>query len=313
MCEKEQIDLLLIAGDLFHRQPLMRELKEVDYLFSGLTKTRVVLVAGNHDYIKKDSYYRNFGWGKNVHMLSSQQPEAIVLPELDTAVYGLSYHSREIESPLYDEILPTENARYHILLAHGGDERHIPVKINNLIDKRYDYIALGHIHKPQELVPDRAAYAGALEPIDKNDIGEHGLVKGELNPNGCKTEFVPFASREYIHMEMEICREMTGFALRDKIHEQIANQGVQNIYKIILTGFRDPEVMFDLESMDVFGNIVEIVDQTKPAYDFEKLWRQNRDNLIGRYIESFEGCSQEGVEYQALCEGIHALMETKRV
>ncbi|MEI3218408.1 MAG: hypothetical protein V8S08_00795 [Lachnoclostridium sp.] len=88
---------------------------------------------------------------------------------------------------------------------------------------------------------------------------------------------------------------------------------MQNIYKIILTGFRDPEVMFDLENMDVFGNIVEIADQTKPAYDFEKLWRQNRDNLVGRYIESFEGCSQEGVEYQALCEGIHALMETKRV
>ena len=33
ICEKEQTDLLLIAGDLFHRQPLMRELKELDYLF----------------------------------------------------------------------------------------------------------------------------------------------------------------------------------------------------------------------------------------------------------------------------------------
>ena len=27
-------DLLLIAGDLFHRQPLRKELKEVNYLFS---------------------------------------------------------------------------------------------------------------------------------------------------------------------------------------------------------------------------------------------------------------------------------------
>ena len=37
LCEQEQTDLLLIAGDLFHRQPLLRELKEVDYLFSKLT------------------------------------------------------------------------------------------------------------------------------------------------------------------------------------------------------------------------------------------------------------------------------------
>ena len=42
MCEEEQTELLLIAGDLFHRQPLLRELKEVDYLFGSLTKTQVV-------------------------------------------------------------------------------------------------------------------------------------------------------------------------------------------------------------------------------------------------------------------------------
>ena len=35
---RQQADLLLIAGDLFHRQPLMRELKEVNYLFSTLQK-----------------------------------------------------------------------------------------------------------------------------------------------------------------------------------------------------------------------------------------------------------------------------------
>ena len=48
VCEDERTDLLLIAGDLFHRQPLVRELKEVNYLFSELTATKVVLIAGNH-------------------------------------------------------------------------------------------------------------------------------------------------------------------------------------------------------------------------------------------------------------------------
>ena len=46
ICEAEKSDLLLIAGDLFHRQPLVRELKEVNYLFSELTHTKVVLMAG---------------------------------------------------------------------------------------------------------------------------------------------------------------------------------------------------------------------------------------------------------------------------
>ena len=43
---RENVDLLLIAGDLFHRQPLLEELREVNYLFSTLQNTRVVLIAG---------------------------------------------------------------------------------------------------------------------------------------------------------------------------------------------------------------------------------------------------------------------------
>ena len=46
LCEREKTDLLVIAGDLFHRQPLLREMKEVNALFARLTHTKVVLVAG---------------------------------------------------------------------------------------------------------------------------------------------------------------------------------------------------------------------------------------------------------------------------
>ena len=66
---EEKIELLLIAGDLFHRQPLMRELKEVNYLFSTLKKTKVVFIIGNHDYLKVDSYYLDFPWRENVTCL----------------------------------------------------------------------------------------------------------------------------------------------------------------------------------------------------------------------------------------------------
>ena len=69
VCEDERTDLLLIAGDLFHRQPLVRELKEVNYLFSELTATKVVLIAGNHDHLQKDSNYRSFEWNDNVYPL----------------------------------------------------------------------------------------------------------------------------------------------------------------------------------------------------------------------------------------------------
>ncbi len=45
---------MLIAGDLFHRQPLLRELKEMNSILEMLEHTEVVMIAGNHDYIKKE-------------------------------------------------------------------------------------------------------------------------------------------------------------------------------------------------------------------------------------------------------------------
>ena len=64
--------------------------------------------------------------------------------------------------------------------AHGGDAKHIPMNIKSIAASGFDYIALGHIHKPQILIRDNAAYAGALEPVDRNDLGDHGYIEGHL-------------------------------------------------------------------------------------------------------------------------------------
>ena len=47
---EEEIDVLLIAGDLFHFPPTMAMLKEVDARLSELEHVTTILIAGNHDY-----------------------------------------------------------------------------------------------------------------------------------------------------------------------------------------------------------------------------------------------------------------------
>lgn len=301
-----------MAGDLFHRQPLLRELKEVDGLFASLERTQVVLIAGNHDYMRRDSYYRTFQWSANVHFLGSASVEAVELPALETAVYGCSYHERQIRQPLYDSAPAAGRQKREILLAHGGDADHIPVSREAQAGLGYDYVALGHIHMPQVVIPGLAAYAGALEPTDRNDTGHHGYIQGEITEDGCRFSFVPFASREYIHCEVEVDRRTTGAGLADLIWRKIEENGIQNMYKFLLKGYRDPDILFDLDALDRRGNIIDIVDETKPAWDLEKLYRNNKNNLIGRYIESFSGAEKDSVEYRALFEGISALMETRR-
>ena len=312
VCEWEEIDLLLIAGDMFHRQPLLRELKELNFLFSKLTKTEVVFIAGNHDYLKPDSYYHSFTWNANVHPLLNGHMGGVELKELKTMVYGLSYHQREIQESLYDRMFAPKKQKYEILLAHGGDEKHIPIRKENLEKLGYAYVAMGHIHKPQLVLGNKAIYAGALEPIDKNDIGKHGYVKGEITEEGIKTEFVPCAKREYIHLVIEVDEETTSGALKDTIRGLVQQYGIEHMYKFILQGFRSTDIIFDLDSVKTFGNIFEIIDETEIAYDFEELMLKNQGNLLGRYIESLKGFEKGSIEHQALYEGVQALIESKR-
>lgn len=312
ICQEKQTDLLLIAGDLFHRQPLLRELKEVNYLFSTLTHTRVVLIAGNHDYIRRDSYYRTFSWNENVCPLFGKKLECVEFEELETAVYGLSYYAREIPEPLYNTAVAEGRQRYEILLAHGGDEKHIPIDWERLDHLEFSYIALGHIHKPQAVRRNRILYAGALEPTDRNDTGPHGYVSGEITEEGVHVQWIPCASREYIHVEIPVDEDDTAGSVKEKIRKYINEQGNENIYKVTLKGTRNSAICFEMMRMDTEGNILEIVDETHPAYDFDRLYRENAGNLIGRYIERFADCGGDSDMYQALCEGVDALLENRR-
>lgn len=306
------MDLLLIAGDLFHRQPLLRELKEMNSILEMLQQTEVVMIAGNHDYIKKNSYYRTFKWASHVHMITSGELDCVEIKKLHTAVYGCSYYAREIPDPVYDSAKPERRQRYEILLAHGGDEKHIPMKMSQIQNLGYDYVALGHIHKPQVLVEQKIAYAGSLEPTDTGDTGPHGYIEGRISEKGCQIRFVPHALREYTECEVQVDKSVTGHILRQKITDLIEEKGKQNLYKIMLTGYRDPDIWYELDHMDPYGNVVEITDHTKPAYDFEKLKIENKGNILGEYIESLIHYPPESLEYQALCEGVQALMETRR-
>ena len=280
------VDLLFIAGDLFHRQPLLRELKEVNYLFSTIPDTRIYLMAGNHDYIKADSFYRDFQWEKNVTFFKNEQ--------------------------LYDAVRPVEGEGLHILLAHGGDANHIPMNIRSIVSSGFDYVALGHIHKPQILIRDNAAYAGALEPIDRNDLGEHGYIEGHLENGRLKTTFVPFACRSYEQILLMLREDSTQASLEDMLKADLASKGRMNIYRIVIRGTRAPELLLLPERLKSFGYVTEVLDESRPAYDLETLQKKYSGTLIGDYISYFLEKDRNIVEEKALYYGLQALLETSR-
>ena len=306
---KDHADLFLIAGDLFHRQPLTRELKEVNAMFSAIPHTRIVMIAGNHDYLRKDSPYRRFPWAKNVRGLWSQSMSHVDFPDLGVRIRGCSYESREITRPLYESLRKSGEVPVEILLAHGGDEKHIPISRERLAAGGFDYVALGHIHKPQVLLEDRIIYAGSLEPTEKNDTGLHGFVKGEIKNGKIRTAFVPWAVREYKELEIPVTRDTTQYTLTQSVKETMKKMGEENIYTVILEGKRDPETEFQLSQLYSLGNIRTVEDKSRPAWSPQELCRKYKGSLLEEYIKSFgEVTDEEGKK--ALDYGIRALLET---
>lgn len=283
----DPVDLLIISGDLFHRQPLLREIKEVDYLLSTISDTKVVICAGNHDAIKKGSFYEGFKWSENVIFIEDKNIQKVDIEGLDVCVYGLSYHENEIEENLYDHIIVEDINKINILVAHGGDEKHIPINKKKVAMSGFDYVAMGHIHKPEIDEKNRMAYCGSLEPIDMNDMGERGYIYGELNKYRLELEFVPFAKRIYKEIDFTVTPTVTNMEIRHRLLELMKENGEENMFKVTFDGYRDPDFEINARDISQTGNIVSIDDKTVPDFDFEELYEDNHDNILGMFIGKY--------------------------
>ena len=301
-------DLVLIAGDLFHNPPGINELRELNYLFRSYPDLCFALIAGNHDCAYEGSAWLDFEFARNVAFLSDSRCECVRFPGLGCEIYGFSYDRREIPEARYDQIRPDENDYFHILLAHGGDASHIPIRPQALRDSGFDYIALGHIHKPTVLIPEKAIYSGALSPIDAGDEGPHGYIFAETFGHSVRTEFIRKAPREYVTLTVEAAEEDTFLAIRDRAAEAVKERGEENIYRLVISGQRDPGMYIDKETLLGCGMVLDVTDRTVPAFHMEELKERFRGQLIGRYIESFEGRKTEEVQQKALQYGLEALL-----
>jgi exonuclease SbcD len=181
-----------------------------------------------------------------------------------------------------------------------------------MMQNGFDYIALGHIHKP-EIFGERMAYAGSLEPLDKNETGERGYILGEIEKTGdtssIRISFVPNSIRQYYKLEVPVEPGITNGEVQDMIRSKIAEYGLKNMYSFLLTGIRDADIAFRKEDIMKLGNVVDVEDNTIPDYDFDALYLENKDNIIGQFIQRIrEDAGQDAIAQKALYYGMEALL-----
>ncbi len=313
LAREMDVDFLFISGDLFHRQPLLRDLKEINYLFTTIPSVHVVILAGNHDRIRKNSALLSFQWCSNVTYFMEETMTSVYFDDCNVEVHGFSYHTPEIRENRIDHLSVPFDGRIHILMAHGGDAAHLPFDKNALEAADFSYIALGHIHKPEILFDKKAAYPGSPEPLDQTETGPHGILSGFINPASRKVEqldFIPLCKSQYVPLVVNISTSTTNTELECKVAQEIERRGRNHIYRFRIRGMRDPEITFDLEELASKFRIVDIVDESEPQYDFSALFAEHPSDMIGFYIRALQKDDMSPVEKKALYYGINALLHT---
>lgn len=340
----QQVDLLLIAGDLFHRQPLKRELKEIAAWFAEIPETEVVLIAGNHDFLHAKSYYRTFSWPENVHFILERDLTAVHLERIHTTVWGCSFWDKEDARAVYSsealqKVMQTKAARntrgmeydvslaqgatgrltdagqtgqtqrnFRILLGHGGDDRHHPFRTDDIMAAGFDYAAFGHIHKAAQLVPGKVVMAGSLEPTDCNDFGPHGLWMGEVTERGTRVSFYPIKKCEYIRQEVNVTPDMSAYAVEELVQQELAKRETYQISHVVLRGYRDADTILPLEQIAQMERVVRVVDETEPDYQFDLLKKRYEGTLLQKYIEVMEQYPDPVQGKKALYYGVQAML-----
>ena len=305
---EEQADLLLIAGDLFHRQPLLRDLKEVNALFDTLTTAQVVLIAGNHDCITARSHYRDFLWSDHVTILADDQMESVYLKDLNVEIHGFSYHQSEIREAMYDHLRVPADGRIHILLGHGGDEKHVPVDKQRLAAAGFHYAALGHIHKPELHDGLRLAWCGSPEPIDCTDVGIRGYILADVTLRQTRLKFIPICTAQYVPLTVTVTPDTTREGLSYSLRQATEKKGLQHIYRITLKGERHPELDLSVP-VPLSARIVRWEDQTQTALDYEQLRRIHTDDLLGQFLREIETLPEGPLREKDMAYGVRACLQ----
>jgi predicted phosphodiesterase len=183
----EQVQFVLIAGDLYdgdcrnfhtplHFRRKMHGLRE-----HGI---QVFIVQGNHDAESRMQKAFSLELPDNVHMFSTHRAGTARIDDLQVAIHGQGFATRDVQEDLSAGYPEAARGWLNIGLLHtscgsyDAHARYAPSTIAGLTQKGYDYWALGHIHKREQLAGPEPwiVYPGNPQGRHVREIGPRGCV-----------------------------------------------------------------------------------------------------------------------------------------
>lgn len=294
--KEENIELLLIAGDLYEQKYIRKSsIEYLNSLFKEIPHTKILISPGNHDPYITNSFYNTFKWNENVHIFKEKIEK---VDYKDVHIYGYGFTDFYCKESNIEEIKIEEPKDINILLTHGSLDggtddlrEYNPLRKNKLKELGFDYIALGHIHKPyySEEKNQNIVYPGSTISLGFDELGKHGIILGDIQKNDIRIDFLQIDNREYKEIQIDITKLNSNEEIIEKIQDLSLDKN--NIYKIILTGKRYFQIKIeDIKKLINIENVVKIKDKSKLGIDLNAVLAKNdiRATFVRKILERKE-------------------------
>jgi DNA repair exonuclease SbcCD nuclease subunit len=179
---EEEVDLVVVAGDFFHRINMYPSALSGALLFTNILKEiPIVVIGGNHDEAEAEGQYSGLRFlsdHSQIHLFLEQDYFDFKEVRLHLAGYRVLSRAEKETAQLKD--FQFSDSANNILVAHGytsKQENDILKDSEVLIPEswfsnpKFDLFLLGHIHKQGE-VRDKAFYAGSIERRNFGEVNE---------------------------------------------------------------------------------------------------------------------------------------------
>ena len=287
--KENEIPYLFIAGDFYEHETIRNStIQYVNNLFKTIPETKIFITPGNHDPYMKNSMYQNFNWSPNVKIFTSNI-EVIESEEVD--IYGVGFNNFYCTNLGIEDIEIKNKNKINILIVHGtlnGSENNPneknPISKAKLKGLGFDYIALGHIHKPDynQEENQNIVYPGSTIAMGFDELGKHGFILGDIEKEKLDIKFIPIDDKEFKIIEVDITNINDQEELIEKLNTLELEEN--KLYEILLVGKRKFEIeILNLYKFITNSNLIKIKDQTKLAYSLEEL--KNDYTLKGIFVE----------------------------
>jgi len=332
LCLSESADLLVIAGDLYDGD--WRDYNTGLFFIRQVTRltregVKVVWVRGNHDAASQIT--KKLSLPEGAFELDARKAQTLSFEDLGVAVHGQSYAKRDVTIDLAAGYPDPRLDLFNLGILHTaldgrpGHDAYAPGSVDRLVERGYDYWALGHVHQREIVCEDPwIVFPGNLQGRHARETGPKGATMVTVEDGSVASlEARELDVVRWSDCSVDVSEATSAHDVVDRVHEALEVEAERVGDRLLAARVQlhgrspaDSELRFDLErwrgeirasAMDIGTSIwvEKIVFETQSDIDVDALMAG--DDPVANLVRAVRGVADDDGALSEIIESLESL------